>query len=177
MLMDADCNCNYYFMSMEAAVGKSLESAKGSVWALFLTTYAVLVEEIEVRLAAEELPPLGWYDVLWALERADEQRLRMNELATRVVLSRSNLTRLVDRLEQAGLVERQRSADDRRGAFAVLTAAGKAMRKRMWPVYQSAIRELFEEGITETEATAMGKALRRLLDRTRSRTAPGPRAE
>jgi hypothetical protein len=47
----------------------------------------------------------------------------------------------------------------------------------MWPVYQSAIRELFEEGITETEATAMGKALRRLLDRTRSGTAPGPRAE
>jgi len=101
----------------------------------------------------------------------------MNELATRVVLSRSNLTRLVDRLEEAGLVERQRSADDRRGAFAVLTATGKAMRKRMWPIYQSAIRELFEEGITESEAAAMGKALRRLLERARSGTGPGASAE
>jgi DNA-binding MarR family transcriptional regulator len=158
-------------------VGKSLESAKGSVWALFLTAYAVLVEQIEARLAAQKLPALSWYDVLWALERADDQRLRMNELATRVVLSRSNLTRLVDRLEQDGLVERQRSEDDRRGAFAVLTAPGKSMRKRMWPIYQSAIRELFEEGITETEAAAMGKALRRLLERAGSETAPGASAE
>jgi len=153
-------------------VGKLLESAKGSVWALFLTAHATLVEEIEGRLARQDLPPLGWYDVLWALERADEQRLRMNELATQVVLSRSNLTRLVDRLEQAGLVERQRSEDDRRGAYAVLTAAGKAMRKRMWPTYQNAIRELFEEGISETEAATMGKALRSLLERARSDTAP-----
>ncbi len=153
-------------------MGKLLESAKGSVWALFLTAHATLVEEIESRLARQDLPPLGWYDVLWALERADEQRLRMNELATQVVLSRSNLTRLVDRLEQAGLVERQRSEDDRRGAYAVLTASGKAMRKRMWPTYQNAIRELFEEGISETEAATMGKALRRLLERAHSNTAP-----
>ena len=149
-------------------VGKSLETAKGSVWALFLTAYAVLVELIEARLAQQALPPLSWYDVLWALERADDQRQRMNELAEKVVLSRSNLTRLVDRLEQAGLVERQRSEDDRRGAFAALTAEGKAMRKRMWPVYQSSIRELFEDRISETEAAAMGKALRRVLDAARS---------
>jgi DNA-binding MarR family transcriptional regulator len=154
-------------------MGKSLETAKGSVWALLLTTHAVLVEQIEARLAGQGLPPLGWYDVLWALERADDQRLRMNELAAQVVLSRSNLTRLVDRLEEAGLVARQRSEDDRRGAFAVVTAEGKAMRKRMWPAYQSAIRELFEEGISESEAAAMGKALRRLLERARSGAGPG----
>jgi DNA-binding MarR family transcriptional regulator len=155
-------------------MGKSLETAKGSVWALFLTAHAVLIEQIEARLAQQDLPPLAWYDVLWALERTQDQRLRMNELADAVVLSRSNLTRLVDRLEQAGLVERQRSEDDRRGAFAVLAAEGKVMRKRMWPVYQSAIRELFEEGISEPEAAAMGKALRRLLERARS--SPGPDA-
>ena len=152
-------------------MGQSLETSKGSVWALFLTAYAVLVAEMEARLASQGLPPLGWYDVLWALERADDQRLRMNELAAQVVLSRSNLTRLVDRLEQAGLVERQRSEDDRRGAFAVLTAAGKSMRKRMWPVYQTAIRELFEENITDTEAASMDKALRRVLERVRSGSA------
>jgi DNA-binding MarR family transcriptional regulator len=157
-------------------VGKSLETAKGSVWAVFLTAYAVLVELIEVRLAQQALPPLSWYDVLWALERADGQRLRMNELADKVVLSRSNLTRLVDRLEQAGLVERQRSEDDRRGAFAALTAEGKAMRKRMWPVYQGSIRELFEDRISETEAAVMGKALRRVLDAARSGSVPDSKA-
>ncbi len=149
-------------------MGKSLESSKGSVWALFLTVYAVLVDRIEARLAQQDLPQLGWYDVLWALERAQDQRLRMNELAEQTVISRSNLTRLVDRLEQAGLVARERSQDDRRGAFAVLTAQGKTMRKRMWPVYQSAIRELFENQLSEAEAAAMGKALRRMLDSARS---------
>jgi DNA-binding MarR family transcriptional regulator len=149
-------------------LGKALESSKGSVWALFLTAHAVLTEQIETRLAAAELPPLAWYDVLWALERADSQRLRMSELATQVVLSRSNLTRLVDRLEQAGLVDRQRSEDDRRGAFAVLTPEGRAMRKGMWPVYQAAIKELFEDVVSDTEAAAMGRALRRLLEQARS---------
>ena len=145
-------------------MGKSLETTKGSVWALFLTTHAVLVERIEERLAQASLPPLGWYDVLWALERADDQRARMSELADKVVLSRSNLTRLVDRLEEAGLVARERSEEDRRGAYAVLTEKGKAMRKQMWPVYQSAIRELFEKVITDDEAEVVGAVLRRILD-------------
>ena len=149
-------------------MGKSLETTKGSVWALFLTTHAVLVERIEERLAQASLPPLGWYDVLWALERADDQRARMSELADKVVLSRSNLTRLVDRLEDAKLVARERSEEDRRGAYAVLTEKGKVMRKQMWPVYQSAIRDLFEKAITDDEAEVVGAVLRRILDAGRS---------
>ena len=75
-----------------------------------------------------QLPPLGWYDVLWGLERTPERRLRMSELADQVVLSRSNLTRLVDWLEEEGLVARERSAEDSRGAYAVLTDKGQEMR-------------------------------------------------
>jgi DNA-binding MarR family transcriptional regulator len=145
-------------------MGKSLETTKGSVWALFLTVHAVLVEAIEVRLASAGLPPLAWYDVLWALERAGDRRLRMHELADMSVISRSNLTRLVDRLESVGLVERERAEEDRRGAFAVVTAEGRAMRRKMWPVYSAAIRELFEEHIDEREAAQMGGSLRRILD-------------
>jgi DNA-binding MarR family transcriptional regulator len=148
-------------------MGKSLETTKGSVWALFLTTHAVLVERIEERLAQANLPALGWYDVLWALERADDQRARMSELADRVVLSRSNLTRLVDRLEDAKLVARERSEEDRRGAYAVLTEKGKVMRKQMWPVYQAAIRDLFEKAIADDEAEVVGAVLRRILDAAR----------
>ena len=148
-------------------MGKSLDTSKASVWALFLTTHAVLVEQIEQRLAAADLPPLAWYDVLWGLERAPDQRMRMSELAQKVVLSRSNLTRLADRLEDAGLVMRERLEEDRRGAYAVLTEQGKAVRRRMWPVYQAGIRELFEERVTEREAESMGAALRRTLDAAR----------
>jgi DNA-binding MarR family transcriptional regulator len=157
-------------------MGKSLESTKGSVWALFLTTHAVLVERIEERLVQASLPPLGWYDVLWALERADDQRARMSELADKVVLSRSNLTRLVDRLEDAKLVARERSEEDRRGAYAVLTEKGKVMRKQMWPVYQTAIRDLFEKAITDDESEVVGAVLRRILDTARGQQIPASAA-
>ena len=153
-------------------MGKSLESSKGATWALFLTAHAVLLEQIEVRLADAGLPSLAWYDVLWALERAGNRRLRMRELADMSVISRSNLTRLVDRLEAAGLVARERAAEDRRGAFAVITAEGRVLRKKMWPVYAAAIKELFEDHITEREATQIREPLERVLNAVR-----GPVAE
>ena len=149
-------------------MGKSLETSKGSVWALFLTAHAVLVETIERRFAEAGLPPFGWYDVMWGLERAENQKLRMSELADKVILSRSNLTRLIDRLEDAGLVKRERSKEDRRGAFAVLTDDGKAMRRRMWPVYAKAIKELFEDRVSDAQAQVMGTALRTILDGARA---------
>lgn len=143
---------------------KNTENSKSSVWPLFLTAHAVLVSRIETRLSRAGLPPLVWYDVLWALERAPDNRLRMSELADMTVLSRSNLTRLVDRLESAGMVERARSEADRRGAFAVVTASGKAMRRKMWPIYSAAIKELFEDYIDSGEAERIRKVLRRILD-------------
>jgi DNA-binding MarR family transcriptional regulator len=149
-------------------MGKSLESSKGSTWALYLTAHAVLVEKIEQRFSAAGMPPFGWYDVLWGLERADGQRLRMHELAEKTVISRSNLTRLVDRLEAAGLVARERAPEDRRGAFAVLTADGKAMRRKMWPVYAAAIKEFFEDHISESQAAELGDVLRRILQAARA---------
>jgi len=148
-----------------------LDTRELRAWRGLLHVYAQLSKALDAQLVAEHGLPLTSYEVLMYLSDADGGRMRMNELADKAVLSRSNLTRLVDRLEQAGLVERQRSEDDRRGAFAVLTAEGKAMRKRMWPVYQAAIRALFEDQISEAEAATMGKALRRVLDAARSRPA------
>lgn len=153
-------------------MAENIETSKPSAWALFLTAHAVLVETIEARLAQAGLPPLSWYDVLWALERAEDRRLRMSELADMTVLSRSNLTRLVDRLESAGLVARERAEEDRRGAFAVVTSEGRAMRRKMWPVYSTAIKELFEDHIDSREAAQMGDTLRRILDAVREKSAP-----
>src|SRR3954470_13791015 len=119
----------------DLAGAEGLEESREVAWCSFITTYAVVIERIERELAETELPPLGWYDVLLELSVAPEQRLRMHELARAVVLSRSGLSRLVDRLERAGLLRREADPADRRGSFAVLTEEGAAMRERMWPVY------------------------------------------
>jgi len=132
-------------------------------WAVFLTAHAVLVEAVEERLAKAGLPQFSWYDLLWALERADDGRRRMHELADVVVQSRSNLTRLVDRLEKVRLVRRVPSEDDRRGAYAEITAEGRKLRRKMWPVYAAVIDELFGAHLTKAEAESVGRALRRAL--------------
>ncbi|MDP9496424.1 MAG: MarR family transcriptional regulator, partial [Actinomycetota bacterium] len=92
-----------------------------AAWRTFLRAHAVLVRRLEAELVAEHDLPLASYDVLVQLSEAPQQRLRMTELADRVLLSRSGLTRLVDRLVRDGLVERQACSEDARGMLAVLT--------------------------------------------------------
>ena len=142
------------------------ESARHA-WAVFLTAHAVLVDAVEERLGKASLPPFSWYDLLWALERADDGRRRMHELADLIVQSRSNLTRLVDRLEKVRLVRRVPSEDDRRGAYAEITAEGRKLRRKMWPVYAAAIDELFGAHLTQAEADTVGRALQKVLTAAR----------
>jgi len=141
--------------------------SKARAWALLLTAHAALVGEIEAALAAADLPPLAWYGVLWELEKAADGKLRMHELARRVVLSRSNLSRLADRLENAGLVERRDSADDGRGWDLVLTRAGRTMRRKMWPVYEAEIDRVFGRHVSADEARTIGDALARAVRASR----------
>jgi DNA-binding MarR family transcriptional regulator len=121
------------------------------------------VERIEAALSAADLPPLAWYDVLWELEKAGDGKLRMSELAERVVLSRSNLTRLADRLEKAKLLRRESCADDKRGAYCAITNAGLKMREKMWPVYREQIDRLFGTHLDAEEARLMTQALEKVL--------------
>lgn len=77
--------------------------------------------------------------------------------------SRSNLTRLADRLEAAGLIGREDSPEDRRGCCCVITRPGRAMRKKMWPAYEAQIAWLFSRHVTLEEARAIGEALARVV--------------
>lgn len=133
-------------------------------WALFLTAHSVLVREIEQRLKDAELPPLAWYDVLWILERTPEQRLRMSALADQLVLTRFNVTRLVDRLVEAGLVARRQTKEDGRGFHAVLTEKGRTLRRQMWTVYRPAIVELFNRHLSAAQHAEMQSVLHGLLE-------------
>jgi DNA-binding MarR family transcriptional regulator len=89
-----------------------------------------------------------------------------------VVLSKSNLSRLADRLEDAGLIERQDCPEDRRGYDLLLTRAGRAMRKKMWPVYEARIKELFSSHLSVEEARVIGEALGRAVKAARDGKIP-----
>ena len=104
-----------------------------AAWRSLLEVHKNVVELLARELEEQRGLPLGWYDVLLTLDQAPEQRLRMQELAQSVLLSKSGLTRLIDRMETEGLVRRERCPSDRRGAFAVLTPEGRSAFRRAAP--------------------------------------------
>lgn len=129
------------------------------LWFSFVRAHRSILKEIERRLAAEKLPPYAWYDVLWGLETGPEGTRRMHELADRLAIERYNLTRLVDRLEAQGLVQRSRSSEDGRAAFASITEQGRALRLQMWQVYQTTVQELFLSAFSEPEQQQFAQGL------------------
>lgn len=136
-------------------------------YARFVVAHALITERIEAALAAADLPSLDWYDVLWVLESAPEGRLRMADIARRAVFSRSNVTRLADRLEKAGLVARTDCPQDGRGTMCVITPRGRALRARTWAVYRKQIDSLFGAHLSVREAEALAKALQRMISSLR----------
>jgi DNA-binding MarR family transcriptional regulator len=114
-----------------------------AAWRAFLRAHSTMLRRIGRDLEEAGLPPLSWYDVLAALRDAPEQSLRQVELAERVLLSHSGLSRLLDRIEEKGLVERTSCPGDRRSFHVRLTDEGQAMLDSMWPVYARGIAEDF----------------------------------
>lgn len=134
-----------------------------AAWRAFLTAHARITDRLARELRDREDLPLTWYDVLVQLSEAQDHRLRMQELADRVVLSKSGLTRLIDRMEQAGYVTRFPCPDDRRGTFAQMTDTGYATIKRTAPTHLTGIREHFADVIDDAEAAVVTEALTRVL--------------
>lgn len=144
-----------------------IDQPRLAAWREFLGLHATLVEAIEKELAAAEALPLGWYDVLIALYETPGRRLRMHELAAAILLSPSGLTRLVDRLERAGLLRREPCSDDRRCQHAVLTEAGLAQLRRTWPVYAAAIARHWGSHLGDDETAILRGVLARLREPAR----------
>ena len=146
-----------------------IEEPHLGAWRALLNAHAAMTARIEDALAAAGLPPLAWYDVLWPLYEAPGRALRMRDLAGRVVtISRSGLTRLVDRIEAAGLLERRAAEGDRRGTEVVITAEGKKLLRKMWPVYAGVLRECFVEALSDSDAAALRDALARVAERPKA---------
>ncbi|MBD2018954.1 MarR family transcriptional regulator [Leptolyngbya sp. FACHB-36] len=140
-----------------------LAPTHNQLWRLLITAHVRLIDRVEQHLKQAGLPPLEWYDVLWALKETPDQRLRLSELADAVLLSRSNLTRLLDRLEKAGLLTREACPSDRRGTFAVLTPAGATLQQQMWEIYSQRIAEDLSAHLEDGDVRVMTNALSQIL--------------
>jgi DNA-binding MarR family transcriptional regulator len=128
---------------------EDLTDCEAAAWVGFLRTHASLVRELDGTLVAAHGLPLSSFEVLIRLSRAPDGRQRMSELAESVVLSRSGITRLIDRLERDGLVERSACASDARGSFAVITPAG---RERLAEALGTHVRDLRERFLSRFSA-------------------------
>lgn len=141
---------------------KKLTNSKIDGWISLLRTRQYLLDQVEADLKQAGLPPLAWYDVLLELKRAPDGRLRLNEIGARMLLEKSNLSRLVDRLEKEELLAREACDTDKRGAYAAITPAGRALQKRMWPVYAESIETHFASRLTQQDAETLLGLLHKL---------------
>lgn len=118
-----------------------------------------LLERVENRLRDAGFPPLEWYDVLWAIERGGP--LRQRDLAGHMLIARYSISRLIDRMESEGLVERKECREDARGQMVHLTPAGLKLRKEIWVVYAKALHEALAP-LSEKEALQLAALLVKL---------------
>jgi DNA-binding MarR family transcriptional regulator len=125
--------------------------------------HATLVPRLDRALQLAAGLPLSWYDVLLELAAAPGRRLTMSELAERVVLSRTRVSRIVDELVTADLLCREGNPDDGRSAFAVMTADGLARYRSAAPDYIASIEREFAVGVTDAELGSITKALRKVV--------------
>lgn len=132
-------------------------------WAGLVLAQRAATSGVEADLKRAGLPPLPWYDVLYGLRRARRGRLTPHELEGEMLLEQYNLSRLLDRMEAEGLVRRIPYPGDKRRQLVEITPQGRAMHKRMWPVYAAAIERHLGSRITPSEGEALAEILNKLL--------------
>jgi len=141
----------------------NLSPAELGAWRGLLRVHTALVKALDAELTAEHDLPLSSYEVLITLESAPGRKRRMAELADSVLLSRSGMTRLVDRLEKEQLLARDTCTDDGRGCFAVLTEKGAEVLAKARPTHLDGVRERFLTHFSEDELELFASAWERVL--------------
>ncbi len=129
-------------------------------WVAIQHKAPALLEQVESRLKQAGFPPLEYYDALWGIER--EGPLRQRDLASHMLIARYSISRLIDRMEEDGLVERCDCPEDARGQMIHATPAGRKLRKAMWAVYNKAMREALAP-LSEKEALTLAALLSKLV--------------
>ncbi|HEX2126521.1 MAG TPA: MarR family transcriptional regulator [Thermoleophilaceae bacterium] len=134
-----------------AVAADQLDKEELAAWRGMLRVHAALTRALDAELAERHGLPLNSYEVLLFLADAPSGRMRMSELADSVLLSRSGLTRLVDRLERDGLLEREQCEEDARGYFAAITKSGRALFAEARRTHLAAVRERFIDRLSRDD--------------------------
>ncbi len=133
-----------------------LDNQELAAWRGMLRAHSALTRALDAELAREHDLPLSSYEVLLFLNDSDRGRMRMSELADSVLLSRSGLTRLVDRLERQGLLKRERCESDARGLFAEITPEGRRAFAAARKTHLDGVRRLFLDRFSPDELRTLG---------------------
>jgi DNA-binding MarR family transcriptional regulator len=141
----------------------------GEAWGALTRTHAAVSQRLQEALAQGDYPPLPWYEVLASVAEAPDQRMRMGDLAEALVITRGGLTKLVDRLVKAGLLERTFCETDRRVSYATLLPAGVNMLVEMRPVIVGELELAFSASLSVEQANE----LRETLDGVRTNACTG----
>ena len=144
--------------------GEHLDALELGAWRGFLRAHAALSRELDAELTAAHGLPLSTYEVLLFLADSAEGHMRMSDLADSVLLSRSGLTRLVDRLERDGLVERRACPGDARGMNAVITAAGRERFAQARRTHLDGVRRRYLDQLSQREQELLAGIWERMLD-------------
>ncbi|HEY8808738.1 MAG TPA: MarR family transcriptional regulator [Solirubrobacterales bacterium] len=148
--------------TVESGSPRSTGSPHGDAWGALTRTHSAIVQRLQEALAAGDLPPLPWYEVLATVADASDQRMKMGELAESLVITRGGLTKLVDRLIRAGLMERTFCETDRRVSYATLLPAGEEMLEEMRPAVIAELRSAFSAKLSVAEAEGLRETLERV---------------
>ncbi len=147
------------------AAPRWLDPDEQAVWRAFLDVSRLLFEQLNRQLSDEAGMSLAEYEILVQLSEAPDRRLRMSELADRVVSSRSRITHTVGRMEERGLVTREACADDGRGVLCVLTDAGFARLEAAAPGHVETVRSLIYDGLSADDVANLHKLMSHILER------------
>ena len=147
----------------EACLAADLASSELNAWRGLLRAQAALVKTLDAELEQAHGLPLSSYEVLLFLDHSDDKRLRMHDLADSALLSRSGLTRLIDRLEREKLVKRVSCESDARGAYAELTAAGARKLSDARETHLAGVREHYLKHFDEAELELLSDFFERVV--------------
>ncbi len=132
-------------------------------WYALLQANTRLTERINAELEEEAGLPLSWFEVLAKLAWAPESCARMGALADDLLLSRGGTTRLIARMEEAGLVRREIPPHDRRATYAHVTDKGREALERAAPIHMAKVDEYFHAQLTDEEIDVLSRAMGKVL--------------
>jgi DNA-binding MarR family transcriptional regulator len=145
--------------SASARASATQKGSRGGAWWALARTHAAISQRLQEALAQEDFPPLPWYEVLATIAKTDDGRMRMGELAEMLVITRGGLTKLIDRLVKAGLLERTFCETDRRVSYATLLPAGAELLDEMRPLVEGEIETSFSSKLSAAEADELRETL------------------